>query len=683
MKNLIPNIRNSLMLKKSYSFKMLVQKIFITSIFFLTFSNSYSQPDAICTFPGNSSPSQKNDGYIISSFSGGDIDGYWIDFSLSSTTYLSNFLGVVNSAVQNVNSKHYDPTDLPDYYPVNMGYKIEWTTAPPMCQEYHIYYTIYGNNHSTVLYTKDIQIVRNDYIDNAHIDLLYVPDLFMKDNSDDIGEEPNYRWKPNSTWKYFFDESPDLINRLRTGDPFAFTGRGNEPPQRSTKSNHNNLYYQVWNRSCADVTGSVNIELYWTINRTFEDWGHDWVNYSNHSYALNNKVTDFSIDHPLGNEIHLSDIDNYNSSLTTISLTTPIYAGSNYTNYFQWAAPDPAWYGPINPNIHYYFGNTSAPVICLLAILREQWKTDYTDGLPYNPDIIYATPISELVYKDNNVVTVNTYLATPNSSYKNGPDGNGNYSSDVGIILVTNPHDTSRTVNLRIANLSTTGTPSFSNYGNIYFALDIDLWNLWKDGGSASTGISSIEGQDGLFVITDFDNATLQNISLHAGAFDNIGLSFEYSGSSIPGSKIDYHYVVGEYDITSDDQTFLGSPGHYLTTVLDTPQVCTDTSIIDYKRQTDIKNLNSTSKALLSIYPNPVLLGKDILTVNYFLPNETEVNIELSDNIGRVIEQRGCNANANTIWEEKFNVEGLSNGIYFIRLKTSSENLMQRFVINK
>ncbi|MBC7381377.1 MAG: T9SS type A sorting domain-containing protein [Bacteroidia bacterium] len=139
---------------------------------------------------------------------------------------------------------------------------------------------------------------------------------------------------------------------------------------------------------------------------------------------------------------------------------------------------------------------------------------------------------------------------------------------------------------------------------------------------------------------------------------------------------------MGEYDNTSTGKEFLGSPGHFYTTVLATPQVNTDSSA--YYFTTGQKDINKiyAENLRLSIYPNPINNNQE-LTVHYYVAAQTQISLELYDNSGKLIDQKTLATAGRNIGEQKFNTAPLTNGIYFIRLKTDSENTTQRFIINR
>ena len=79
----------------------------------------------------------------------------------------------------------------------------------------------------------------------------------------------------------------------------------------------------------------------------------------------------------------------------------------------------------------------------------------------------------------------------------------------------------------------------------------------------------------------------------------------------------------------------------------------------------------------VTVYPNP---ARDFVQVAYNLDNNQEIEISLINSMGAVIEHSATSAsmggNAATI-----DTEGLSNGVYFINVKSGEENVTKKFMI--
>ncbi len=88
--------------------------------------------------------------------------------------------------------------------------------------------------------------------------------------------------------------------------------------------------------------------------------------------------------------------------------------------------------------------------------------------------------------------------------------------------------------------------------------------------------------------------------------------------------------------------------------------------------------LFKTKKVLVSVHPNPV--QTDMINIQYVSPSNTDIDIEIVDITGRVLHQEKITATEGANLFE-LPVNGLSNGIYFIRTQQINGIKITRFVL--
>src|ERR1044072_7566660 len=216
------------------------------------------------------------------------------------------------------------------------------------------------------------------YTDNWSV--YNTPDLFVKDNDMDYGVEPYYSSMRS-------DMSVSILNTLFVPATRTFNGlnpsmQSSNYAQRSTMGNYNKMNVWVENRGCVATTHPAQVELFWTVNRTFEPWSKDWFNYQNNSFASSNFVTytdaSGSKKYPAGNQIALKDKEDYYSDNNPVTIPAGVppsttdrnnnedCIGGFLTNV-EWNPPLPEWYMQSAPNFHWHTENE--PTLCYLAVI--------------------------------------------------------------------------------------------------------------------------------------------------------------------------------------------------------------------------------------------------------------------------------------------------------------------------
>ncbi len=505
------------------------------------------------------------------------------------------------------------------------------------------------------------------------------PDLFVKDNDNDYGKEPN--WQNNAA---NITKSVSILNKL---DGVAFKSWSGLNPkllqpnyaQRSTLGSYNTLNVWVENKGCAASTSTANLNVYWSVARLWERWGSDWHNYSTYASSANstNNFTNWtnptsgSIEIvPLGNHITLQDKDNYFSSGQTVTIPSGLtYTVANSNNQWggghlssiEWNPPNANWYTSSST----IFRNAGRPVLCYLAVIDETSKTN--NGFYQNFAPNSNTSILDYASLNNNVATVNSYLATPSNLYKTALPNN-KFRSEIGVIRIDNPIGLP---SLPISIKLNSGEIDFRDNGAVYAIFDEVLWERWGLVNYTGTGFEIISPQ--VVKITNQYQANFNGISLSETESGMLGIQFEYDGNNAPEEDYNFHLSVGLYDTLSQSNQ-IGTPTHFNTNVFDTPAI--DTSEILYK--TYLENENNTNFDFLNIYPNPV---NDKLNIMFELKNDADlITIEVYDLQLKLIKK--------TIPMDKnkggkmytISTDDLANGSYLLKINVDNSYQTYKFV---
>jgi len=99
-------------------------------------------------------------------------------------------------------------------------------------------------------------------------------------------------------------------------------------------------------------------------------------------------------------------------------------------------------------------------------------------------------------------------------------------------------------------------------------------------------------------------------------------------------------------------------------------------SVMDVKDE-NIKDLNYS---LNQNYPNPF---NPTTTINYYIPSESKVNINVYNALGSKVKELVSENKSQGNYEVKFDGAGLASGVYFVTLKAASVDGKQSFVSSK
>lgn len=98
-------------------------------------------------------------------------------------------------------------------------------------------------------------------------------------------------------------------------------------------------------------------------------------------------------------------------------------------------------------------------------------------------------------------------------------------------------------------------------------------------------------------------------------------------------------------------------------------------NVSDYTGSEEI----ATKDMGVQVYPNP---ASNMVNVSYELKNNQEVEVSLMNAMGAIIESSTVNANSGSN-AAVINVEGLSNGIYFVNVKSGDDVVTKKFMVAK
>jgi beta-glucanase (GH16 family) len=116
------------------------------------------------------------------------------------------------------------------------------------------------------------------------------------------------------------------------------------------------------------------------------------------------------------------------------------------------------------------------------------------------------------------------------------------------------------------------------------------------------------------------------------------------------------------------------------------PGFTVDTLEIEYVRvyqsaATDVdKEADEQQIYDLKTAPNP---ASDYIMVSYYLPENTEVNLEIRDLTGRLIRTLNNEKQSSGQHQEKWNIQNLSAGVYFFTLKAGNNIITKKCIVSK
>lgn len=515
------------------------------------------------------------------------------------------------------------------------------------------------------------------------------PDLFVRDNKRDVGIEPN--WQINNAE---ITKSVSIVNKLNgtvTRNSIGLNPNMLLPnyAQRSTLGNYNTMNVWVENRGCVATTAPANLNIYWTVARLWETWGRDWHNHNVYPWSSSNFTnyfdpnTGLTTPVPLGNHITLADKDDYESAVQAINMPAGLqptgrdansgdYTGGHLASV-QWNAPDALWYTGASTILR----NAGRPALCYLAVIEEPNKAQ--NGFFQSFTTGSNVSILDFALKNNNVATVNSYLATPSGLYKTAKPGN-RFGSDPGVIRIDNPRNLPTVPISIIADpIGTIGdpdqsyTPIFADNGTVYAIFDEVLWAAWAAADYQGSGFEIVAEQ--VIKITNLSLATINGISLGENEAGMLGIQFEYNGENTPAADYDFHLSVGTYD-TENPTVQIGTPTHFSTHVLKTPQV--EEAAPLYKTGLQQASPSIAQIDFLNMYPNP---ATDKLNITFELKQNADlISLEVYDLQLKLVKKISQQQNIKGAKTFAIPTDDLPNGNYILKLNIDNSYQTLKFV---
>jgi hypothetical protein len=119
----------------------------------------------------------------------------------------------------------------------------------------------------------------------------------------------------------------------------------------------------------------------------------------------------------------------------------------------------------------------------------------------------------------------------------------------------------------------------------------------------------------------------------------------------------------------------VNASGTYFVKITDTNN-CSGTAQTEVKVNPILAN-EISKESSVNIYPNPV---REELKISFEAEPNKQVTITFLDQNGRIIEQKNINSTGG-FQQEKLNTSHLTNGQYFLKINTSSQEVVKKVVI--
>ena len=470
-------------------------------------------------------------------------------------------------------------------------------------------------------------------------------DLRMRDNWNDIGEEPNtssYQDDNGDGWlAYGSDDdwediwaSPDLWNCPSGNDCPAWEW------SNPTAAAYNKIGFSVYNSHPSLASEPATLHLYYSLANTGEVWESDWVNnnYEAEGYTCT-----------VGNQIG-----------TVVIPAIP--ANGIHEGWHEWTPPN-----FINNMLNDYVSadacgliteidpidETAKYEVCLLARLESV-------NDPINGEQGNGTPIRDNVLNSNNIVTRNTFLIDPNIGGSPGESIIGHPS----IILVMNNNDDVQHLDVLFDKISGGSTEALDNLVEISWVLSPDLWAKWESTGKQGEGIEEIGERE--VKITDMETAKLLNLPFDPREFQPLAIKVTILTSS--GKRETLNYLPDEFGFRithrSSDGSPINQPSNCYFTLKDLPQLAQTAYLVSEQ---------------LVCSPNPF---SSSMNVQFYLAKAEAVTLGLYDLQGRLVKTIQPNEVV-AAGTHNFAVDSqnLPNGVYICSLITESRQLNEKVVL--
>ena len=431
----------------------------------------------------------------------------------------------------------------------------------------------------------------------------------------------------------------------------------------------------------------MHLRLFWTRARTNELWDQHWLlNLNTNPVSGNGIISAVDLVTPvaLGSEITIPNPVNDGEYGTgtpgSIREIPSIQAGDVYVPSWgegvDWFPPNNAWYDYTTMGTALAWTQAdNHNIICLLGKIND--PTDLPISPPPVDPIVWqpvvgnwkmpTIPVSEFVANNNNVNTRNSTL-TANSDFL-VDHGNGDWDYGYGTVMVNNPTNYTRNVNLCINLIDNGYTTTFADYGDIYVGITNELWASWVTNGATAVTNATV-AEPGLFLATSGTRVCINDIDVAPGSVEQIGVRFLYDGNSqLPSVAERYYYELEEIDRSENPQPT--SKTVYITDVPTSSPVNLQT-----KRTLPVQEL--LSSLTLEVYPNP---ARNLAVIGIQADKDQYYTLEIVDINGRVVFSEYALANS-SYTSMPINIENYRSGLYMAKLRVEYRVVIKKFVVN-
>jgi serine protease len=313
----------------------------------------------------------------------------------------------------------------------------------------------------------------------------YVLDLYIKDSTDDVGDEPNNNtqimWTSDNIW-------------VRNSND---NGLIHQNPEYSSNGIPNYVKVRIINKSCIPSTGNEKVQLSWAKAATDLFWPYHW----NGSYVIANT--------PFGGVVD--------------TLNIPVLQpGEETIVTFNWPVPNPYDFTTINTEPWHF---------CLLSrIIATNDPMTFTESVNL---VDNTRNNNNIAWKNITVVDVS-------------PDTIGDQNNNIGgLIAVGNPFDHPKVFNLEMIKEDTETGKAIFEEAEVGIKMDDILFGAWVRGGKQSHLLG--ETQDEKRKIIKGNNIILKNISFEANERGKLYLSFNFLTKELTEkSNFRYHVIQKE-----------------------------------------------------------------------------------------------------------------------------------------
>lgn len=307
-------------------------------------------------------------------------------------------------------------------------------------------------------------------------------DLFVKDNPEDVGVEPNptsqNMWTSDDIWIRNVDDNGLTHQNPEYKTPVTFGGYTFTPPSY--------IYVRVINKSCVSSTGTETLNVNWAKANTALFWPDNW-------------------DGSLQNE------NGYVLGEALPSVNIPVLgAGEEVIVKVPWEVPDP----------NHYNDNENPWHFCLLA--RIDSYIDQTGALTSNPNIM-VREYNNMAWKNISVVDLEENLMNVT-------------------VMVSNPYNYTKRFSLELYKQNNVLGKAIYEEAEVTITMDDVLFNAWEKGGKVANELESTIYEKSKRIKNN--NVLLDNIEFEPKEMGLLTLDFNFLTEELTDkSEFIYHMV--------------------------------------------------------------------------------------------------------------------------------------------